>query len=559
MNVGRVRPIRSAANPPVTAVDLECQHEDWHWAESRRTSKSNPLNRSILCRIGVDDDSEPRHDQPKPDDLVVGAGDSLQRDGRRVLVATSSFTITTLLIAVLGTATLRLLTYHFGPTSYGAYVTALTFVTTVMAVADLGVNSYAGREIARDPSRAEEILSYNLGLRLTLSVLLIPIVLVLGSWIYRTSTAEIVTGIVVLAFAIPFDAIRTVSLSLFVSRIAYQRTALVNLSNQLLFIVGVVVALILKQGIVACFWAYLCATVVTSLASYWMAHQKIRFRPRWNVGKWITTYRASLSIGLIQIVYFVYIRTNVLLLSVLSGVHAVAIYGLSSNIVAFFLVVPNALLISLMPVVTRASSDRVASIVSRATAYLAAIASLVAAGAICLGSSVIHLIGGSKFAASSPSLSILSVSLIAAFVSAVFSYVGFARNVHHRILYANLCGLAIDVVLCLILIPRFGPNGAAASTLATEVATLVLIYWVYRNAMREPIGVVLLMARPMLAGLTSVLVFRVFLYRPDYGLIGLVGVGIAITLLFTGVLFLLRGVPEGSTSMFFDALRRRSG
>ena len=102
-------------------------------------------------------------------------GVGIVRPRRRIFVSTSSLFVANILIAALGALALRLMTHRLGPDSYGMFVTAGTFVSTWELLTDLGINALAGREIARNPNDAGNILSYNLGLRLSLSAMLIPI------------------------------------------------------------------------------------------------------------------------------------------------------------------------------------------------------------------------------------------------------------------------------------------------------------------------------------------------------------------------------------------------
>src|ERR1700722_11163351 len=103
----------------------------------------------------------------EPDFDDSGNRDQFGRAGHRVTASVLSGYGSTLVISGLGALATRLITVHSGPTNYGLFVTALTFVTSVMLLTDLGITSIMGRDIAKTPDGASEILGQNLGLRLT--------------------------------------------------------------------------------------------------------------------------------------------------------------------------------------------------------------------------------------------------------------------------------------------------------------------------------------------------------------------------------------------------------
>ena len=81
----------------------------------------------------------------------------------------------TFIVAALGAIALAIMTRRLGPSRYGEFVVALAFYSTATLVTDLGVNALTGREIARTPERAREILSHTLGLRVALSVVVMTL------------------------------------------------------------------------------------------------------------------------------------------------------------------------------------------------------------------------------------------------------------------------------------------------------------------------------------------------------------------------------------------------
>lgn len=486
-----------------------------------------------------------------PDSVTTPAGHSADlpdfrdfvRPRRRIFISTSSLFASNVLIAALGAVALRLMTHRLGPDSYGIFVAAGTFVSAWELLTDLGVNALTGREIARSPKDAGQILSFNLGLRLSLSALLIPVVWVVGDLVYRSSPGNVRFGVVIVAITVPFDAIRAVSLGYYVASIANHWVAAINLLQQVLWVTALATALALGAGVRGCFCAYLGSMVVLATVAYLVVRQQVPFRPRFGFGDWAKIIRQSISIGVIQIVSVVYLRAGVVMLSLMTSVYQVAIYGVAYSIVGFFVLIPAAFMTSLLPLMTRSRTEDLKHLIDWAVSYMAAVSCLIVAGTICIGTQVIRLLAGSKFAGSAVPLSILAFSIIFTAFNNIFGFASFARDRHHKLVYINLGTLVLNVVLNVLTIPRWKVTGVACSTVISEAFALVGTYLLFRYAVGVRAALARPLLRPLAAAGTAVAVFRFWLWSPHADALLTIVLGAGVTGLFLAVLGLLRGLP----------------
>ncbi len=463
---------------------------------------------------------------------------------RRVLISTTSVLSSNLLVALLGTISLRLMTTRLGPSQYGDFVASLSFVASAMLIADLGVNAITGREIARSPHDAASILGHNLGLRLTLSVVFIPIVSFLGFLAYQGSNATLRYCVVIAACAVPFDALRSVCLGYFVAGVRNHIAAVISLVQQVIFVGLIIVALWIGWGVIACVYGYLVSTAVTGITTFVVTRRNVRFGPRFNLRRWRTIVAQSLSIGVIQIINLLYLKADLIILSIMSTSTNVGIYGVAYAVITFFLLIPSIFMTSLLPVMTTASESDLGRIVDRAVRYLAAAGVLVAAGTLCFGAQVIHLLAGDKFTAAAVPLSILAVSCIFSYLNAALGFASVARNRHHKMIVVSLVGLAINVVTNIVVIPTYGINGAATAYLFSELVTLCGVYLVFRRDVGLKVPLVRILVRPVAVGIICVVLFRSILSARSQGL-ATAGVlaGGEVTL-YVLVLYLLGGIPD---------------
>lgn len=396
----------------------------------------------------------------------------------RVATSTIALVASTAVIALLGVVALHEVTVTLGRSSYGVLITIINLISIASLFADLGINTYSGREIARDKSKAGAILGQNLGLRLTLSVVMVPVVVGIGALIYAHDP---LIGIVIVALTIPFEASRAVSTSFYVASIQNYKTALIGVGSQFIYVTGVIVTLHLGYGLTGCFCSYLASMVFSGAFAYFAVRRAVPFTPKLTASLWKDIVRNSLGIGAIQVVNVLYLRTNILLLSLMTTKSTVALYGVAANIVTFLLVIPNAYMTSMMPLLVTAPPQKLTSTVNTACAYMSMIGALAVAGTTCVSGDFIDLITTRQYSDAAPVLSILSVSVLFTCVTSVFAYASFARDHHHRLFAISCAGLVMNVALDVVLIPSLGARGAAIATVIVESLILVGTYAIFRS------------------------------------------------------------------------------
>ena len=347
------------------------------------------------------------------------------------------------------------MTQHLGPGDYGLFVTALTFVTLAIFLTDLGVGSVAGRELQNVRTEPPKFWAVNLGLRLTLSLVLVPLLIIVAFLIYPDHSPQLYWAIALIAFAVPFQSIRSVAAGFFVAGIRNYFTAGIAILNQIVYVVGIVVSLYLRYGIVGCACAYLLSTIASSVAALFLTRREVDFRPRFDMRKWKEVVGQSLSIGLIQIVNLIYLKADTFLLSVMATPQAVGLYGVAYVIISFLTLGPGLLMVS--PAIDSEGreggprlSPKTRSGVPGSSRSPRRLRSIY----ICASSSC--PIGRTEFPCCCSPCTNLGLSCIFTYVNNAFGFAAFARDGHHRMLLVSVIGLAVNVVSNVLAIPRFG-------------------------------------------------------------------------------------------------------
>ncbi len=402
------------------------------------------------------------------------------RIGRRAAYSTIALTAGQLASMVLAFVAVKLITNGYGLESYGIYSTAMAFTAIFALLADFGVNAVTSREVARRPTEADDIVPLSIGLRLALSSVVAPLILAGSFLVYPTSTSTLHLGIGLIVVTLISDAVRSVLYGYLTARGRNPWIAAATVLQQVLYVGFVATAVLIRTGIVGVFCSYLAASVLTTVVVAFMLRKSVRMRPRASLPAWRSLFGMAISIGTIQVVNLLYLRVDSLMLSVLIGPGAVALYAVAYAVISGASAIPGFLMTSLLPGIVGESEQGRARLLTRAFGVLAFLGALLASLLMIAAPALIRVISSSEFAAAALPLTILGFATFFTFAGPTFGYSAAMLNVHHRLVWVSIGGLVLNVVLNLALIPAAGPVGAATATLVSEAAVFISTVIVFR-------------------------------------------------------------------------------
>jgi O-antigen/teichoic acid export membrane protein len=173
-------------------------------------------------------------------------------------------------------------------------------------------------------------------------------------------------------------------------------------------------------------------------------------------------------------------RADTFLVNLIVGVRATGIYSVTSGLAETLWYVPNALgtVMFSRAVDPTADAGRIAAVLTRTTL---AVATVTAIPAFALGPRLVRLVYGSAFTDAGVALRLILPGIVAYSVVAILSryIVGRGRPGTGTIIL--VVGLGANVACNLVLIPRFGINGAAASSSISYIITAIITLAVFRR------------------------------------------------------------------------------
>jgi O-antigen/teichoic acid export membrane protein len=197
-------------------------------------------------------------------------------------------------------------------------------------------------------------------------------------------------------------------------------------------------------------------------------------------------------------------NSDLIFLRAMRDARTAGMYAAAYTLISFLLNLGVAYGNSLLPVLTRegrhADPQRQRTLFDHAMIQVLTVALPVGAGGCLLAGGLMMLVFGDKYAEGIPALQVLIWSIVVAWVRNVVQMGLIARDKQSFVLRTSMWSAAANLLLNLLLIPRFGMVGAAVATLATETLRTV-VAMTYSARLGLPFGVTRRLWRPVAATL----------------------------------------------------------
>lgn len=384
-------------------------------------------------------------------------------------VARNTLVLATLrfVMPALSVALVLAMSRFLGPEGLGRYTLAFTYLYVINAIAPLGLATVVTREGARNRAALPGILHNAMTLGTVASVGLTFLMLGCSQFLQYDPDTRLALAIVSLSvLPCTIGALQEAAL------IATERMGHIAVVNAIEYTVKVGTAAALLWAGYGLNTVLVCAVVGKMIgcatAAYLLARNGISTRLDYdrNIFRqllgWAPTF---LLIGVFATLYW---RIDVFMLSALKTVEDVGLYSAAWRILELAMVLPQSLCLALYPQMAASfenNRDRMQSIGQVAMRYAFAISLPTALCGTILAKPILELLYSSHFGAAAVTLQVLLWSFVPYGIVRYHAYLLVAASRQRVDLLLNICMAGVNVLLNLLLIPRYSHLGAATATL----------------------------------------------------------------------------------------------
>lgn len=480
------------------------------------------------------------------------AGDeSSRRIARNALIRSAGEVIAKLASVVFYVVMAR----ELGEQGFGDFMFALSLTSLLLLGSGFGIDDLTIREVARDRRRAGEYLGSSIGIKVTTSILLLlgaAVVVNIADYSHDARLAVYLVG--------AGTALEILSWSWHAIFAGYERldlTAVSIIAQRVLTAVVGSVLLLSGYGVVTASAVFLAGAVLNFLVSNVQLRRLVgSLRLQMDRSRWLPLMKVGFPLGLVTLLLVLLIRVDTVLLSFLSGGDNtdVGFYSAAYRLIEATFFITWAISHAAMPWLSRQPEGPSEALARGSELGLKGItAVLVPLGVLfcVLAEPLIDLLYGADYAGAITSLRWLAVTSVFYGLNYFAAMVLISRQRPSAFIRTALVVIVQNIVFNLILIPRYGADGAAFNAaLSGLLLAASSMHEVHRTA--GGLSPVRVLAGPALAGSAMAGVMLL----ADLPLVPAGATGVVV---YAVVLLLFERVAYGEDADLIRRLMRRRG
>jgi O-antigen/teichoic acid export membrane protein len=470
----------------------------------------------------------------------------------RLLRNTFFLSLAQIVNPILSMFLILVLSRKLGPEGLGIYTTVLTLFTFFSLFSALGLNSYIVREISSDRSKAEKIFlnSFYLG---TISSLVFCMFMVLTAFILGYSST-LLNASIVMAAALFFATISTFTQSMLQAFEKMEYCSTILIVETVIKVIGGIGVVLAGYQI----FHVICIVAISNIVSmflgmYFVNKHLFKLKIRFEHDLLLKMIMEIPVFFMLSVVVMVYWQIDILMLSKMKGMVDVGYYAAAYRFLTIGIGLTNCYIAAIFPVISRfyvESKDNFQQSCISSIKYLSLTIIPIAVIATYLSKDIILLFYGDEFIVSARTLQILIWTLVL-FPAANILGNGLVASHQQKIdLLINVLSACFNIVLNLILIPKYSHVGAGVATFLS-IAFFVIIQQIFVRRVLFKMNYSKMIAKPYISGV--IMALFIFIFRSKNHLfVSVIGL-----LIYVFSLFIIRSFSTDEKNIIRSAWKER--
>jgi O-antigen/teichoic acid export membrane protein len=439
---------------------------------------------------------------------------------------------------VLAVVAISLITRYLGTEGFGFYTTAISFLQFFGILIDFGLTMMTVQMISEREDGAEKIVGNVLALRTVSAVIFLGIAPAVA--LFFPYPAIVKWGILITSLTFVSQLVLQTISGIFQKHLAMHIPAAADFISRLFYVAAVALLIYFKQGILSILLALAVSNCFSLAIVYFYAGKFVPIKPMWDFAVWKEILRRSWPIGLSIILNLIYLKADILILSVFKSQSEVGLYGapykLIDALTMFAMLFMGLILPLLAAAWTKGDKARFAALFQKTFNLLVIFTVPMVLGAHYLSEKVMVFVAGANFAASGKILAILTLGVGAIFIGSLFSHAIVAIDKQKLVIWGYLADAVLSLIGYFIFIPKYSYIGAAWVTVFSEAfIVLIGVVIVWRETKIRP-KILKILFKSALAATPMVLALR---YLQNAQALLAIGAAAAVYVIF---IVLFRGI-----------------
>ncbi|MDO8668169.1 MAG: flippase [bacterium] len=384
---------------------------------------------------------------------------------------------------VLGLVAIAIMARYLREAGFGQYTTIITFLSFFGIMADFGLTLITSQMISRPEANQETLLNNLFSLRLVSAVLFLGLApLVVFFFPYE---AIIKVGVAITGLSFFFVALNQILVGFFQKNLTMAVVSVAEVVSRIILLAGIILTAWLNLGLLSIMAATVISSAISFIMHYWFSRRFVKIKWQINLAVWKEIIKKSWPLGLTIFFNLIYLRADILILSLLKSQNEVGLYGAAYKIIDVLTALPFIFAGLILPILSLAwanrDTERFNRVLQKALNLMFMLAAPLIIGAELVAEPLIVLVAGKNFAPAGGILKILILAVGFIFIGCLLAHAVIALDKQKKVIGAYLFTALTALAGYLIFIPLYSYYGAAWVTVYSELAiALFSLYIVIR-------------------------------------------------------------------------------
>jgi len=379
-----------------------------------------------------------------------------------------------------GLVVIAILTRYLSTSDFGSYTTAITYLQFFGVIVDFGLTLTLIVMISEPDAQEEKIVGNFFAMRMLSGGILFALAAILV--FFFPWSASIQQAVLVGAIAYWIMGGASLLTGIFQKHACMWRPAVAELINRTILVIIILLFVWLRLGVISMVASLILSNIVWLVAMIFFAKPFLRIKPRFDFTIWKQAALRSWPIAVSILFNLLYLKGDIILLSLLRTQEEVAMYGVTYRILDILTAIPTMFMGLLLPTMVTAWTQKRTEDFNRMLRrsfdifMIAVIPILI--GVQATGTALMTFVAGDQYVISGTILRYLIIAILGVFIGTLYGHIVVALQKQKLMMWGYASVAILSVAGYLWFIPLYGVWGAVGVTIFSECAIALLTFLV---------------------------------------------------------------------------------
>ena len=365
-----------------------------------------------------------------------------------------------------------------GAANWGIFSYAVTLAGMFTIVSDIGISGVLNREVARNPENHARYLSTSFFLKIFLIIFSVGLILLTAPFLLNIDGVE--SFLIIICLILAFDSMRDFSFAIIRAKEKMEQEALIKTVTNIGIVVLGFIFLLLSPTPKALAWSYAAGSGLGLITGIWLLRPYfINLISNFSQKLIWPIFSAAWPFAMVALLSSLMINMDTVIIGHFRSAVEIGFYAAAQRPVQLFYTISALISSAIFPALAKSAkrdNTRFRVLLEKIMAVVFLLGLPLAVGGIVLGKEVIQVLFGNQYLAGTLTFQLLMVTLLLTFPSNILVNGVFAYDKQKIFTWTIAGGVLTNLILDLILIPRWGIAGSAVATIIAQVLVFLPLF-----------------------------------------------------------------------------------